>query len=344
MADEPFPTLPNRRRYINAFMKVTTSTGTPYPCSEDDIKTLTNDKFEQFDSPWFGKLMSAEQATVQLEQFLLPGTPLTKPQIKARERLQGMLRWESSDWGPDLVVKTAHDFDKLFFNRKLKGHIQIKWASDEQLLRYNANLLGQSNQDGQSWRWGHCLIDLNADRLLLVPSDFRSIREGEASVSQFRFLWSVVLHEFCHAYLQVLTGHNDFDHDDSKTGHDGHHGQHFQRCIYAVDRSTRGLLGIGALCSFTGQDGKPINVFDVENHTVEPKPSRWAELKGKGYRMVVQACGHGVRRLILRGSGMFQHLVLLDLAKQRRVYSLRIGKTTITEEISLSRTSFMKTR
>ena len=308
MAAAAQPTFANRRRYVNAFKKVSIDTGTPYPCSEDDIKSLTRHDFWRFpDRPKFGGLLSAEEATVQLERFLLPSTVMTNSAIDARERLQKMLLLENTDWGPDLVVKSCHDWDKLFFNRRLKGHVQIEWLSEEVLrTHYTRRFQGLSNQDGLSWRWGHSRIILNADSLLLLPPhDMRPLAE-EPSLSDFRFMWSIVLHEFCHAYLQILCG-RDYDNNAGAAGFDAFHGEHFQRCIYAVDQSARQLLGIAACRFYPGQGGIPIRTYDVENHIVEPKTSRWTELKKQGYRRVVQTCRHSVRRMILRNSGMFQH-------------------------------------
>lgn len=283
-------------------MKVSSTTGsTFYPCTEDDIKALTISDFTRFTDPIFGKPMSREEATVELERLLLPETPIPKSASNALQRLRNMLTWEKHDWGPDLVVKSCYDWDKVFFNRRLKGHVTINWSTHETLQSANSaySVQGRSIADDVSWRWGHVRIELNADDLLLLPGAW-SIQDDEAPVSQFRYMWGVVLHEYCHAYLQILTGHSDFDKDDDAAGYDGTHGKHFQRCIYAVDRRARQLLGVGAMRTYVGRDGMPINYYDAENHIVTPKTSKWAELRQQGYHRVIQACQHSLRKVVYR--------------------------------------------
>lgn len=178
-ASEPYPSFINRRRYINAFMKVSPNTGsTFYPCSENDIKALTNDDFQRFDSPILGGLilgglMSMEEATVQLERFLLPSNPVPKSATNALQRLRNMLTWENHELGPDLVVKSCYDWDKVFFNKRLKGHVTIRWKSQEAMeamtTALNSGVNGQCVNNDISWRWGHCQVELNADTLLLLP-------------------------------------------------------------------------------------------------------------------------------------------------------------------------------
>lgn len=282
-------------------MKVSPDTGsTFYACSENDITALTNNNFKRFDSPVLGGLMSMEEATVQLERFLLPSNPVSKSATNALQRLRNMLTWENHEWGPDLVVKSCYDWDKLFFNRRLKGHVTIMWKTHEAINNaLNPGRAGQCVADEVSWRWGHCRIELNADNLLLLPVCW-SLRVNEPPASAFRTLWALVLHEYCHAYLAILTGHNITDSDDKAAGFDYCHGKHFQRCIHAVDQRTRQLLGVGALCDFDGQDGLPVNWYDVENHVVIPHTSKWAQLKQQGYHQILQACQHSLRTMVFR--------------------------------------------
>ena len=295
---EPYPPFINRRRYIEAFKKVSPYTGLhSYDCSESDIKALTNDDFRRFDSPVLGSLMSMEEATVQLERFLLPSNPVPKSATNALERLRDMLTWEDDEWSPQLVVKSCYDWDKLFFNRRLKGHVTIMWKTHEAMTTtLNPHNAGQCAGDEVSWRWGHCRVELNADCLLLLPISW-SFCANEPPASAFRTLWAIVLHEYCHAYLAILTGHNITDVEDQAAGFDYYHGKHFQRCIYAVDQRTRQLLGIGASRNYGGVDGLPINVYDVENHVVTPHTSKWAE---QGYHRILQACQHSLRRVVIR--------------------------------------------
>ena len=108
---QPDPPSINLWRYNKAFARVSSDTGgTFYPCAESDIEALTGSfKFARAFIPFCGFLMSKERATVQLERFLLPGTPLSESAKVALERLRTMLMWEDHEWGPDLIVKTGPD-------------------------------------------------------------------------------------------------------------------------------------------------------------------------------------------------------------------------------------------
>ena len=213
---EPNPPLINRRRYLQAFQKITPDTGsTFYPCSEDDIKALTSGTFKGPHSSIFGGPLTKEKATTHLERFLLPGTKLSASETQALQNLRNMLTWENTAaWGPDIFVRTCYDWDKVFFNGRLKGHITIQWQTEENLRKESRSsngwaCRGQCRSNDVSWRWGHCQIELNADIFLLCPEESRSriIKVGELPVSHFKLMWAIFLHELCHAYLGITTGH-----------------------------------------------------------------------------------------------------------------------------------------
>ena len=149
---------------------------------------------------------------------------------------------------------------------------------------------------GASWRWAHVKIELNADQLLLRPA-MRVTRKGEAPVSPFLFMWAVFLHECCHAYLEILSGTAD-DWDESAEGYDGGHGRHFQRCIYAVDRSARALMGVSACCAYGRTDNLPQKLFDVKNHKVIPRNPKMPVLKRVGLVQLWKTCSHMARVLL----------------------------------------------
>ena len=77
-----------------------------------------------------------------------------------------------------------------------------------------------------------------------------------------------------HAYLAILTGKGE-DEDEEAEGYDGVHGRHFQRCIHAVDKMSRALLGLAA-CNDSGPSstGRLRKPFNVEEHSVKPPRSR----------------------------------------------------------------------
>ena len=315
MATSSQPTLVNRRRYINAFLPVSVDEGTHYPCSKEDIRFVTAE-ISSKDSVWQdfedmrARYKSAEEATIELERFLLPTKVMSDSALDALKRLQNMLLLEDEGWGPDLVVKTCHDWDKVFFNRRLKRRVNIFWMTERSFDTDSERgaALGTCGED--EFSRGRSEIHLNADGLLLLPpSDWRVI-EGEPPVSQFRCMWSVLLHAFCHAYLQISTGADYCDYDDARDGYDMWHGQHFQRCAYAVDGRTRELLGIGVGKTDLWQTHLPVRIFDVENHVVEPETGNSTERKGQGCQNVIEKCWHGMRRMTLRKKGMSNRLTV----------------------------------
>ena len=233
-------------------------------------------------------------ATNELERSLLPTAKLSSSTEEALKRLRNMLLLEDKDWGPDLVTKSFRDWDKVFFHKRLKGHVAFVWKSEAFDPAMHRNLYGHQLSDGISWRWKHAKIEMNADRLLLMP-ERRIMRLGEPAVSPFQGMWGTFLHECCHAYLDVLTG-GALEEDEETEGFDGTHGTHFQRCIHAVDRSTRALLGVAA-CTAYGTRNRPQKVFDMENHKVIPRDPKMPTLKSKGIRQIIQTCSHMVKVL-----------------------------------------------
>ena len=206
-----------------------------------------------------------------------------------------MLLLEDKDWGPDLIIKSFNDWDKVFFDRRLKGHVQIMWKSEAFDPAIHRNLYGQQLSGSISWRWKHAKIEMNADRLLLLPEP-RAMKVDEAPVSPFRGMWGTFLHECCHAYLDILTG-GACDMDEEAEGFDGGHGTHFQRCIHAVGRSTRALLGVAAATTYWTRD-RPQKPFDPENHKVIPRDPKMPKLpNGRGIRHIIQTCSHMVKVL-----------------------------------------------
>lgn len=149
---------------------------------------------------------------------------------------------------------------------------------------------------GVSWRWAHVKIELNADRILLRPI-MRAMRQDEAPVSPFLSMWGTFLHECCHAYLAVLSG-TATDPEEVAEGYDGGHGYYFQRCIYAVDRSTRALIGVPACCYYGLQDNIPQKFFDLKTHKVVPRDPKIPVLKRVGLVQMWKTCSHMARVLL----------------------------------------------
>ena len=240
--------------------------------------------------------MSLEKATTELERSLLPSTELSASTYKALKRLRKMLLLENKEWGPDLVIKAFNDWDKVFFNRRLKGHVELCWRDEKQIPDWvQHDIYGHHLEQDISWRWRHVKIELNANRLLLTPL-MKIMRVGEPEVSPFRAMWGVFLHECCHAYLGILAG-SATDEDERAEGYDGAHGVYFQRCIYAVDRSARAMLGVAAACNYSAQRA-PQKPFDVKNHKVIPRDPKVPVLKSMGILQTWRTCVHMARVLL----------------------------------------------
>ena len=98
----------------------------------DDIESVTKPNFFGRDTqPILGRFLSMEAATTELECSLLPTAKLSTSTEAALKRLRKMLLLEHKDWGPDLVVKSFNDWDKVFFNRRLKRHVELCWRTED---------------------------------------------------------------------------------------------------------------------------------------------------------------------------------------------------------------------
>ena len=272
-------------------------TGTAYPCTKRDIESVTIANYHRTgDKPKLGEFLSMDKATEELEQSLSKSAQLSSSTEEALKRLRNMLLLEDKDWGPDLIVKSFNDWDKVFFNRRLKGHVFLAWNSEAFDPAIERTLYGHMVPDDVSWRWRHVKIELNADRHLLLPLEPLSMRHDEAPVSQFRGIWGSFLHECCHAYLAILTG-NACDEDEENEGFDGGHGRHFQRCIHAVDRSARALLGVAAQMFYGTRENRPQKMFDIENHQIIPRNPKMPIIKSRGVRQIIKTCSHMIKVL-----------------------------------------------
>ena len=174
-------------------------------------------------------------------------------------------------------------------------HVVIHWKSEADDSSMHQDLYGVQMSHGIPWRWAHVEINMNADRLLLF-TEKRVMRDGEDPVSPFRGMWGTFLHECCHAYLGILTGTSGDDVEDAE-GYDGGHGCYFQRCIHAVDRSARAMLGIAACCHYGTRDDLPQKEFDPRNHKVIPKDPKMPKLKRISVRQIIRTCSHMVKVL-----------------------------------------------
>jgi len=235
-APDPLAQIPfiNRKRYADAFKKVRYRDGEPYlgnPTKEmlgvyqKEIGSLTTkvpslalgaafvvgckalvvgsrraleNEIER-DQPRLGGLMSVEKATVELEQALRSATQVSRSSHGALKRLRGMIEaGDQDEWGPELVAKSFHDSDRVFFNGRLKGHCTFEWKSEDDYDMDDRHL-GQNKLEGFDLRRARVKILLNADRILLDPESV-SVEVDEAFVSSFRAMFGgKQTHPFLHS-------------------------------------------------------------------------------------------------------------------------------------------------
>lgn len=223
----------NRKRYANAFKKVRYRDGEPYlgnPTKEmlgvyqKEIESLTPKiptlalgtafivgcqalligskraiRMEKLrDEPRLGGLMSMEKATVELEDALRSARQVSQASHSALKRLRTMIKaGDQEEWGPELVAKSFHDWDRVFFNGRLKGHCTFEWESEDD-YDMGDRLFGESKTEGFDLRQARAKISLNADRILL-DLDSVDIEVDEAFVSSFRAMFgSEWLHSLIH--------------------------------------------------------------------------------------------------------------------------------------------------
>lgn len=222
---DPLSQIPsiNRKRYADAFKKVRYRDGEPYlgnPTKEmlgvyqKEIESLIpkvptlalSTAFvvgcqalvvgskrairieKRRDQPRLGGLMSVEKATVELEQALRSARQISRSSHSALRRLKGMIKaGDQDEWGPELVAKSFHDWDRVFFNGRLKGHCTFEWKSEDD-YDMGDRLFGKIKYEGFDLRQARVKILLNADRILL-SLELVDIEVDEAFVSSFRAMF-----------------------------------------------------------------------------------------------------------------------------------------------------------
>ncbi len=140
------------------------------------------------DQPRLGGLMSVEKATVELEQALRSAREVSRSSHGTLKRLRSMIKaGDQDEWGPELVAKSFHDWDRVFFNGRLKGHCTFEWKSEHD-YDMGDRLFGKIKYEGFDLRQPRVKILLNADRILL-SLEFVDIEVDEAFVSSFRAMF-----------------------------------------------------------------------------------------------------------------------------------------------------------
>ena len=177
--------------FEQAFEDVLVNTGTPYPCTQTDIENLIGNsppsRLDVIRMP----TMSIEEATKKLEKHLENTTPKTEAFYESLNRLRGLLALKEGDCGPDLVVKSFHDWDQVIFRGKLKGRVIIRWAECEEDCDY----VGCHYPRGEPffYRWSE--IEFNANAIFEEEYKYSFDPEKDAIYGPFGAMTSTLLHE-----------------------------------------------------------------------------------------------------------------------------------------------------
>ena len=133
---------------------------TPYQCTQEDIDCYTK-KFVQKEIC----LADIGEATQEITSFLSPNTEPPPKVQQALKRLKDLRNL--CYWGPDLIIKAAHDLDTALFGGKLRKRIAISWVNRE-FLNPDLSLEGRRELVGRcstSPRQGTCDVFLNKDAI-----------------------------------------------------------------------------------------------------------------------------------------------------------------------------------
>lgn len=160
-----------------AFDRVDSPLGTPYPCRQREI-----DIVRRAPSQDGGPFVSPRRATLEIVEHSNPRRRIKSYEREALYRLSDAMHAAARHpWGPDLVIKAFLDLDIVFFRGALRGYVRVAWKGREHFSDG-----GESQgytRPNESWP-GHSQIHLNAEAILLGRCPFRD-------------MFSSLLHEMC---------------------------------------------------------------------------------------------------------------------------------------------------
>ena len=132
--------------------------------------------------------MSIEKATAELEDALRSARRVSQASYSALKRLRGMVKaGDQNEWGPELVAKNFHDWDRVFFHGRPKGHCTFEWKSED-VYDVGDLIFGVVDFQGFDLRQARIKILLDADRILLHLY-FVDREVDESFVSSFRAMF-----------------------------------------------------------------------------------------------------------------------------------------------------------
>lgn len=251
-----------RKLYDSALIHFREGSGSSYPCSQSEIDFHHNGVLDKANK---GPLVSPMQATNEIMRWNDEKRAPPREELDIIRSLSTAVREaeRTSNFGPDLIIKTFADLDRVFFGGRLRGHVTVKWFKRVEIG------LGQTIYH----RPGQCRIQMNAEDVLL-PRNWKSLGWNPVAI-----MFGVLLHEMCHAYQMARCP------IEAWRSHDGHD-SHFQTQICVVhDRAIR-ILGIWAVGGWEGYTQQHFLPSEGEQRRKEGRArqdggkKRWGDQKG----------------------------------------------------------------
>ena len=201
-------------------------------CTQGDI----NDYIRMPDRDQPLRSMNWKLAMRKLYTFLDPNSTPSPEILSALKRLENAM-W-SKTWGPDIILKGAHDLDTAFFNGKLRENFGVQWGTTASMMRdvgrpvigslYGTTHFGYPSTDSAAT----CMITLNSDTIF----DDEDPNE---------LMWHVLVHELVHAYIDIFYDSLKplpFDVAQGERYNDGH-GFHFRFILNLIYLRSDSYLG-----------------------------------------------------------------------------------------------------
>ncbi|KAL9612758.1 MAG: hypothetical protein Q9167_002643 [Letrouitia subvulpina] len=133
----------NERLYRLALTPISTHTGYPYPCRQEDLDSYSRKK----KSTLFGEFLrdivlwwpeSIDAVIRDIEAYLDPDRPPSAEERSAMDRLYKALCLKGGEWTPDVPIKAFRDLDTVFFQGRLSGNVKVGWVRSTQITTPNS--------------------------------------------------------------------------------------------------------------------------------------------------------------------------------------------------------------
>ena len=215
----------NKKLYESALQPFSEKGGSPYPCKQSEIDFHQKGVFAK---PNNGPFVTAMQATEEIMRWNDEKRAPPRDELAIIRDLTIAVHDAEKNlhFGPDLVIKTFADLDRIFFGGRLRGNVAVSWV--DKLSHGTRGAYGVTSFH----KPGSCHIKLSAEAILLQ----KWTKVGKNPVAT---MFGTTLHEMCHAYEFVRCPH------EALRG--GAHGKHFSTKIGVIhDRAVR-ILGTWAV-------------------------------------------------------------------------------------------------